>query len=169
MATLPVRGKNLPPIFSLARLCESYGGGTGGRFSFRLWAEVTLCERVKPAAWDRSVAVGWRSVWQLHRSFAHQIKEKWHTLQPSEQHYNIKTQWCGSRSCHQRLTWGGKKMNLYEEKTDYVTWFPAKNSNSSQLPSLETCHSGDYGHLWIRGTFWAPLMTRGARDRGRLD
>lgn len=41
MATLPVRGKNLPPIFCLARLCESYGGGTGGRFSFRLWAEVT--------------------------------------------------------------------------------------------------------------------------------
>lgn len=55
----------------------------------------------------------------------------------------------------------GEKNNLYKEKTDYVTRIPAKNSNSSKLPSLETCHCSDYGHLWIRGTFWAPLMTRG--------
>lgn len=100
--------KRLPSIHRwlrclfMARICRWYSASPvcvkvtevelGDRFSFRLWAEMTSVWKGKPAACDRSVTVWWRSVWQLNRSFARQIKEEWHTLQPSEQHYNIKTQ-----------------------------------------------------------------------------
>ena len=53
------------------------------------------------------------TVWQLNRSFTHQIKEKSPTLQTTEQHYRTKQQYCGSRKCLQHLIWG-KNFDLWK-------------------------------------------------------
>ena len=93
------------------------------------------------------MAVWWRSVWQLNRSFNHQIKEKRPTLQPTKQSYQIEQQ-CGSRWRMWQLTWG-KKM------TEFKPWksrcHPTRPADSLSLTYVEKKKSQMMREGWWEG------------------
>ena len=97
---------------------------------FSRWESCTDVPSLRPYKRD-SEGKGDSFVLLLIRNrLTYQIKDKCPTLQPTQQRYETKQQWCGSRSCLLQIIWG-KKHRMY---TWNAVCHPVRPTDSSPHP-----------------------------------